>query len=661
MTKRNHREGNVTSDCHQEKGKNIIDGNDRESTNDNTLEFEVTDKNKHYTKETQNKNDAVESVDENMKIIPPDSASPVLDEENGKKRREEEDNLSDPESHENVSVDDSDSSENDSHSESKDFDKSQEKSVNSSTVTEQATESSGANSNDERAQRMLSLLKSSASFTRSVYTPELRVAIETFNENPREGFEQFKAIPSFNNTPEGIASFFFTTPALAKDMIGEFLGEQASLPILECFIDKFDFRSVDYEAALRRFLSGFKLPGEAQKIDRIMQKFADKYFPTDSDHIFADSSAVYVLSFAVIMLNTDLHNPSIKRKMTFAQFQANVRGINGDESFDKDFLKHLYDSIETDEIKLANSPFPMSIYRGWLQCIDGYKSRKSYWFILDEKDLFGFYQPGAAAIRRKYPLARLQVEAFREERQFFISLCQNRQENEQTSAGDLCAGSEPAPILGKSPRKEKVPQSVQSKMEKKATKPMNLVAADQYLYQKWLCALSNALAANAGPELVEYASKKEKHKLVKQLKKSSSSLKHKEARRESLTPPESSPTLDATGNNSSGVSSDKHKKKATPRPPSRKAFDDSVIFDKKNGTERDSLSPVLVMKQHANTYKDEARNRVNTDGKKDDFSEADSGRRNKHGLNKSSPEMDRQERKRVQRKRVQSRFFNDDI
>jgi brefeldin A-inhibited guanine nucleotide-exchange protein len=32
-----------------------------------------------------------------------------------------------------------------------------------------------------------------------------------------------------------------------------------------------------FDDAIRLFLSGFRLPGEAQKIDRIMEKFAEKF------------------------------------------------------------------------------------------------------------------------------------------------------------------------------------------------------------------------------------------------------------------------------------------------------------------------------------------------------------------------------------------------
>jgi brefeldin A-inhibited guanine nucleotide-exchange protein len=38
-----------------------------------------------------------------------------------------------------------------------------------------------------------------------------------------------------------------------------------------------DFSSVTIDQAIRTFLAGFRLPGEAQKIDRMMEKFAERY------------------------------------------------------------------------------------------------------------------------------------------------------------------------------------------------------------------------------------------------------------------------------------------------------------------------------------------------------------------------------------------------
>lgn len=38
-----------------------------------------------------------------------------------------------------------------------------------------------------------------------------------------------------------------------------------------------DFTDMAFDEAIRHFLSGFRLPGEAQKIDRMMEKFAERF------------------------------------------------------------------------------------------------------------------------------------------------------------------------------------------------------------------------------------------------------------------------------------------------------------------------------------------------------------------------------------------------
>ena len=54
------------------------------------------------------------------------------------------------------------------------------------------------------------------------------------------------------------------------------MGEPAQkyLDILEMIVMKIDFHDMDLVEALRNFLSKFRLPGEAQKIDRIIETFS---------------------------------------------------------------------------------------------------------------------------------------------------------------------------------------------------------------------------------------------------------------------------------------------------------------------------------------------------------------------------------------------------
>lgn len=59
--------------------------------------------------------------------------------------------------------------------------------------------------------------------------------------------------------------------------------------------------------------------GEAQKIDRIMEKFAERYC-RDNPHTFASADGAYLLAFALIMLNTDVHNPMADAQLAKPDF-----------------------------------------------------------------------------------------------------------------------------------------------------------------------------------------------------------------------------------------------------------------------------------------------------------------------------------------------------
>ena len=68
----------------------------------------------------------------------------------------------------------------------------------------------------------------------------------------------------------------------------------------------------------------------------------------------ADKDAVFVLTYAIIMLNTDQHNPTLKNRMTFEAFSKNLRGVNGGRDFNQEYLEEIYNSIRTNEIILPD-------------------------------------------------------------------------------------------------------------------------------------------------------------------------------------------------------------------------------------------------------------------------------------------------------------------
>ena len=136
---------------------------------------------------------------------------------------------------------------------------------------------------------------------------------------------------------EEIARWLLTADKLSKNRIGDYLGrsDDDARAMLAAFLAPLDFSAFTFDEALRFFLSLFRLPGEAQQIDRIMQNFAEKYYEAHPDK-FRVADTAYVLAFSLIMLNTDAHSEQIEHKMSLTQFLNNNRGIDNSHNSDND-------------------------------------------------------------------------------------------------------------------------------------------------------------------------------------------------------------------------------------------------------------------------------------------------------------------------------------
>lgn len=76
----------------------------------------------------------------------------------------------------------------------------------------------------------------------------------------------------------------------------------------------------------------------------------------DNPGLFKNADIAYILAYAVIMLNTDAHNPLVWPKMSKDDF---IRMNATDEAEDcapKELLEEIYDSIVQEEIKMKDDP-----------------------------------------------------------------------------------------------------------------------------------------------------------------------------------------------------------------------------------------------------------------------------------------------------------------
>ncbi|OAV97389.1 hypothetical protein, variant [Puccinia triticina 1-1 BBBD Race 1] len=175
-----------------------------------------------------------------------------------------------------------------------------------------------------------------------------------FNQKPKEGlkFLEAKGIIYDDPTlprPQSLAFFFKTCPRLDKKLLGEYISRPENLEVLKAFMTLFDFRGKLISDCLRELLETFRLPGESQQIARITEVFAAVYVAAGA-HDVKTEDAAYVLSYSVIMLNTDQHNPQNRKKMALEDYKRNLRGVNDGEDFSPEYLKAIFDSIRKREI-----------------------------------------------------------------------------------------------------------------------------------------------------------------------------------------------------------------------------------------------------------------------------------------------------------------------
>ncbi|XP_008216907.1 IQ motif and SEC7 domain-containing protein 1 isoform X3 [Nasonia vitripennis] len=187
---------------------------------------------------------------------------------------------------------------------------------------------------------------------------QYRVGLNLFNKKPERGINYLIRRGFLENSPQGVARFLISRKGLSKQMIGEYLGNLQSsfnMAVLECFSHELDLAGMQVDVALRKFQAYFRMPGEAQKIERLMEVFSQRYCQCNPDVVsrLRSPDTVFVLAFAIIMLNTDLHTPNLKpeRRMRLEDFVKNLRGIDDCGDIDKDILVGIYERVKANEFK----------------------------------------------------------------------------------------------------------------------------------------------------------------------------------------------------------------------------------------------------------------------------------------------------------------------
>ncbi|XP_077404092.1 IQ motif and SEC7 domain-containing protein 1 isoform X3 [Vanacampus margaritifer] len=185
-----------------------------------------------------------------------------------------------------------------------------------------------------------------------------RIGLNLFNKKPEKGIQYLTERGFIPDTPVGVAHFLLQRKGLSRQMIGEFLGnrqKQFNRDVLDCVVDEMDFQSMELDEALRKFQNHIRVQGEAQKVERLIEAFSQRYCICNPTVVrqFRNPDTIFILAFAIILLNTDMYSPNVKpeRKMKLEDFIKNLRGVDDGEDIPRETLVGIYERIRKRELK----------------------------------------------------------------------------------------------------------------------------------------------------------------------------------------------------------------------------------------------------------------------------------------------------------------------
>ena len=235
-----------------------------------------------------------------------------------------------------------------------------------------------------------------------------------WNQHPSKNIGQLCEFFKVPETPRSIAHLMHVVPGLLGTKIGDYLSKDGNQEILKCYFNEADLK-VSFVPAMRIALSGTMfLPGEAQLIDRVVEVFAQSYCE-QNPNTFPNTDIPYTLAFALIMLNSDQHNPNMKKRMSCDQFIENFTGALPTQVISREDLTSFYFQIKENPFKFNGENqaqfMAMSAPR-----IRGYLKKrtkkvgefwKRYYFVLTNSCLYYFKDDSPES--EQDPLGNIQL------------------------------------------------------------------------------------------------------------------------------------------------------------------------------------------------------------------------------------------------------------
>jgi len=153
-----------------------------------------------------------------------------------------------------------------------------------------------------------------------------------------------------------VAEVLYQAIGLSPIAVGDFLAykdPQGTNPeFARCYFARLDFTGLTPDIALRHASERLCFPREAQQVDRLITAFASVYSQSNPETCM-DEDAVSVVSYAILMLNSDAHNDQVRSKMTCSEFVSNT--LQAVPGVQQEQLEGIYERVQKEEIRIGHA------------------------------------------------------------------------------------------------------------------------------------------------------------------------------------------------------------------------------------------------------------------------------------------------------------------
>ncbi|CAD5217631.1 unnamed protein product [Bursaphelenchus okinawaensis] len=228
---------------------------------------------------------------------------------------------------------------------------------------------------------------------------DTKIQIRNFNQKPKFTIDKLIECSILQNNPMSVAKYLYETKGLSKKSLGEYLGSDGDfvkLVLLE-FIKLQRLEDLEIVGALRTFLNSFQLGGESQVIDRVLDTFSAWFCEhSTKKEAFVNAATCHTFLYALLMLNTSLHNPKVVHSIDFIKPVDFLKICDG-TSLSKEFLLNIYNEVKARPFvydkfsEITKNMMTNASKTGYLekQGSKGWKWNKR-WFALMENCLYYF-------------------------------------------------------------------------------------------------------------------------------------------------------------------------------------------------------------------------------------------------------------------------------